>query len=191
MRRRQALLGMASIAVLGMASIAVLGPAAALGTALPLTQRSIPAIGVALKVPGGWVESAPTAKLASQHVVSVYHSQTATAGYLANLTVIVATVPAGLTLREWLLGSQSSKFLLLGTLTSVRFHGAPGLAYNSSKLESFRGSPVLISEYGFLRGTRGYLFTYTSLGTTKLDAPATLFRASAATIRFVTAPPIA
>jgi hypothetical protein len=121
----------------------------------------------------------------------VYHSETATAGYLANLNVIVATVPPRVTLREWLLGRQSAKFLLLGTLRPVRFDGAPGLSYTSSKLESFRGSPVLIDEYGFRRGTRGYLFTYTSLGTAKLAAPEALFGASAATIDFVITPPVA
>ena len=183
MRRRQALLGIALVAVLLPAPAGAAAPA--------LLPKSIPAIGVVLKVPAGWVESAPTAKLASQHVVSVYHSQTATAGYLANLTVIVATVPARVTLREWLLGTQSAKYLLLGRLTSFRLHGAPGLAYTSSKLDSFHGSPVLISEYGFLRGTRGYLFTYTSLGTVKLAAPSALFRASADTIRFVITPPVA
>jgi hypothetical protein len=183
MRRRRALLGIAVVAVLV--------PAAALASAPALTQESIPAIGIALKVPAGWVEATPTAKLASQHVVSVYHSQTATAGYLANLTVIVATVPPRVTLREWLLGSQSAKFLLLGTLKSFKSRGVSGLSYTSSKLESFHGSPVLIAEYGFLRGTRGYLFTYTSLGTARLAAPEALFRASAATIRFVISPPVA
>ncbi|HUY71750.1 MAG TPA: hypothetical protein VMV08_05875 [Gaiellaceae bacterium] len=180
MRMRQALLGIAFLAVLV--------PASALASVPALTQAKIPTIGVALQVPAGWVESAPTAKLASQHVVEVYHPKTATSGYLANLTVIVAAVSPRITLREWLLGSQSAKFLLLGTLSRFRFKGASGLSYTSSKLESFRGSPVLIDEYGFLHGTRGYLFTYTSLGTAKLAAPEALFGASAATIHFVVTP---
>ncbi len=183
MRRRQALLGIAFFAVLF--------PGAALARVPTLKQETIATIGVALQVPSGWVESPPTATLAAQHVVGVYHSQTATSGYLANLNVIVATVPPRVTLREWLLGSQSTKFLLLGTLSAFSAHGAPGLAYTSAKLESFHGNPVLIAEYGFLRGTRGYLFTFTSLGTARLAAPEALFRACAATIRFVPAAPIA
>ena len=181
MRRRQALLGIAFLALLV--------PAPALAGAPALTQASIPTIGVALKVPAGWVESAPAARLASQHVVDVYHSQTATSGYLANLTVIVAAVPPRVTLRQWLLGSQGAKFLLLGALKPFTFHGEPGLSYTSWKLESFHGSPLLLAEYGFRRGTRGYLFTYTSLGTAKRATPETLFGASAATIHFaITAP---
>jgi hypothetical protein len=183
MRRRQALLGIACSAAL-VPALAHAGPP-------PLTREAFPAIGVSLKVPAGWVESAPTAGLASQHVVGVYHARATTGGYLANLTVIVATVPRRVTLREWLLGSQGARFLSLGTLEPIRVDGVPGLAYTSSKLDSFRGSPVLTSEYGFLRGARGYLFTYTSLLTGKSVAPQMLFRASAATIRFVVADPVA
>ena len=35
--------------------------------------EKLPAIGVALERPSGWVESAPTAALAAEHVVGVYH----------------------------------------------------------------------------------------------------------------------
>lgn len=178
-------------ALLGIVCFAALVPASAQAGLPALTPARLPAIGVSLEVPAGWIESAPSATLAAERVVGVYHAPAATAGYLANLTVIVAKVPPRRTLRELLLGNQTARFLSLGTLTPVRFNGAAGLAYTSSRLGSFRGTPVLTSEYGFLRGARGFLFTYSSLAPPRPAPLEALFRASAATIRFVVAGPIA
>jgi hypothetical protein len=177
MRRRQALLATAFVAVLV--------PATATGKPPSLEQTTIPIAGVALEIPRGWIRSPLVPKIEAQHVVAVWGAPRLTRGFRTTLSVIKTSVTAGETLDEWLLGSQGSKYAKLGALRHVRVNGVSALAYTSSKLDSFQGKPLLVVEYAFFHARAGYLFTYTS----PVIAQAPLFDASAQTIAFATSPP--
>ncbi|HEY4348785.1 MAG TPA: hypothetical protein VGM80_14470 [Gaiellaceae bacterium] len=176
-------------ALLCMAVLAAFAVPAALAAA-PLTQENIATVGVALKVPTGWGAGQLTSKLKSAHVVAVYRSPKTISSFHANLNVIQTSFPSGYTLREWLLGTESAKYLAIGTLKTVSVDGVTGLAYTSSKLESTPdGHPLVTAEYAFEHGGKGYLFTYTALASTPSATGVTLFKSSAMTIKFVVTPP--
>jgi hypothetical protein len=149
----------------------------------PLTQNSVPGYGVALKVPTSWIRlDSESMKL--QNVAYAVADPLATAGFHSNLNLLVTDVPAGTPIRKWLLGDSGPKYLAIGTLKTVRINGVTALEYESSRLEKAGGKRLYTLEFAFNRNGRAYLFTYT--------APATgrghfepVFRASAATIRFV------
>jgi hypothetical protein len=152
-----------------------------------LRQDKIPALGIAVNVPASWIRVDPS-RLKSEHIAYATGDPKSTAGFHSNLTLQVTSVPAGTSVRKYLLGNVASKYLALGTLRTVRIHGVTGLEYVTSKLERAGNKPLLTLEYAFVRGGQAYLFTYTALASAKPQLEQ-LFHASAATIRFLAAPP--
>jgi hypothetical protein len=176
-----------SIAVAALSAVVLASAALAGGPAL--RQENIPLYGVDLQVPASWV-GVPASKVKALKFAYGVASPTPSSGFYSNMNLIVAPASSGETVREWLLGKAAATYLRLGNLRPVTIHGVPGLEYESTKLERNHGKPLLTLEYAFIRGDRGYLFTYTApVGSRAQLEP--LFRSSAATIRFVATPPVA
>jgi len=169
------------------AALAAIAVPVALAGSPALRQDQIPNDGVTVKVPASWIAIDPS-KLTMAHLAYAIADPKGNAGFHANLNLLVTPIPAGTPVRKWLLGNAAARYLKLGTLTTVKIHGVTGLEYASSKLERAGGIPLYTLEYAFSRGGKAYLFTYTAPASTKAEFEQ-LFRASAATIRFLVAPP--
>ncbi|HUK45741.1 MAG TPA: hypothetical protein VLV28_10635 [Gaiellaceae bacterium] len=169
------------------AAIAAVPPAAAFAGKPALRELSLDTYGITLRVPASWIAIPPSSVKTTKFAYAVA-APTPTSGFYSNLNLIVAPVAKGETVREWLLGSSAVQYLAVGTLKQVTINGTPGLEYQTTKLEKSGGHPLLTLEYAFLRGARGYLFTYSATASSRA-AVTPLFQASAATIRFAAAPP--
>jgi hypothetical protein len=166
---------------------AVIAVPVALGGEPPMKQQSVPAYGVTLKIPASWVGLDPT-KMKQLSLAYAVADPKATGGFHANLNLLVTPLPAGTPIRKWLLGNSAKRYLSIGTLKPVKIHGETALAYESSKLEVSAGIPLYTLEYAFSHDGKAYLFTYTAPATAAAKF-APVFKASAATIMFVVAPP--
>jgi len=172
----------ASWAALGAVAVPV-----ALAGSPALRQERVPAYGVALKVPTGWVGLDP-GKITLARVAYAVADPRSTAGFHANLNLLVSRVPAGTTIRRWLLGNSASRYLAIGTLRSAKVNGQTALVYESSRLEKSGGVPLYTLEVAFNHDGKAYLFTYTAPASARGSFRAT-FVASASTIKFVAGPP--
>ena len=169
------------------AAFAAIAVPVALADSPALRQDNIPTYGVTLKVPASWIGVDPS-KLTMQHLAFVLADPKATVGFHADLNRLVSPVPAGTPIRKWLLGNSAARYLALGTLETVKIHGVTALEYASSRLEKSGGIPLYTLEFAFNHGGRAYLFTYTTPASAKATFEK-LFRASAATIRFLATSP--
>jgi len=151
-----------------------------------LKQENIPTHGVALKVPSSWLGLDPS-KLSVKVAFAVADPKT-TAGFHANLNLLVSAVPAVTPTRKWLLGASTARYLAIGRLKSLEINGETALEYESSKLEASGGVPLYTLEFAFNHDGKAYLFTYTAPAGAKERFKPT-FMASARTITFVAAPP--
>ncbi len=155
----------------------------AFGAGPTLVPQEIPAYGVALQVPAGWQKGQISPTSAVTHLAAAYRAPAAFAGFHTNLNLLIGQLGAGETLRQWVLGADTARYLRLGKLQSVTVHGVPGLRYESTRLVTIPGHKLLTLEYAFARGARVYLFTYSALAGEKQTFEPT-FDASAATIQF-------
>ena len=169
------------------AALAAVAVPVALAGSPHLKQESVPAYGVTLKVPASWLGIDPS-RMKLNGVAYAVADPKATGGFHANLNLLVNPVPAGTTIRKWLLGDSAAKYLAIGTLRTVTIHGVTGLEYASSRLEASGGVPLYTLEFAFNHDGKVYLFTYTAPASAK-GAFEPVFEASAATIAFVAAPP--
>lgn len=103
--------------------------------------------------------------------------------FAANINLVVEALPHNLTLRTWLFSGSSSAMQYVGTTTKVSNHGAPGLHYQSTKVQKYGTVPLLTDIYAFANGHRVFLFTYTSLASDARNYLPT-FTASGRSIRF-------
>jgi len=164
------------------AALAAIAVPVALAGAPPLKPSSIAKYGVTLKVPASWIRlNGSNVKL--QNVAYAAADPVATGGFHSNVNLLVTEVPAGTPIRKWLLGSSAGRYLSIGTLRTVKINGETALEYESSKLEVSGGIPLYTLEFAFNHNGRAYLFTFTAPATAKRQFES-LFRASAATIRF-------
>ena len=169
------------------AALAAIAVPVALAGSPALKQENIPTYGVALKIPARWI-GLDSSRMAVQHVAFAAADPVDTGGFHANLNLLVTPIPAGTTIRQWLLGKSAKKYLAIGTLKTIRINGETALAYESSKLEVSGGLALYTLEYAFNHDGKAYLFTCTAPASAKARFAAE-YKASAATIKFIKAPP--
>jgi hypothetical protein len=169
------------------AAVAAIAVPVALAGSPALKNENIPAYAVALRIPASWVGLDPS-RMAAQHVAFAAADPKDTGGFHANVNLLVTDVPPGTTTRKWLFGDSAAKYMRIGTLRTVRIHGATGLEYESSKLERSGGVPLYTLEFAFSHNGKAYLFTYTAPAGAKAKFKPS-FLASARTIQFVVTPP--
>jgi len=99
-------------------------------------------------------------------------------GFATNLNLIVAPL-RGLSLRDWLVGQLPARV----RPRVVRLPAGPALHVASTGLVRLGPAPLFTDQYTFARGSRAYLFTYTTRVSTAGQYRAT-FAASARSIRF-------
>jgi hypothetical protein len=128
-----------------------------------LTPREIPGYGIEVGLPAGWLGARPPASAAAVGIKYIYRAPDVTSGFAANLNVIVAPLPAGMTLREWFFSGGSSAYQYVGTTTAATIGGARGLHYKSTKAAKYGSIPLLTDEYAVARDGHVFLFTYTAL----------------------------
>jgi hypothetical protein len=164
------------------AALAAIAVPVALAGSPALKHQSLPAYGVALEIPASWVGLDPSKM--TVHVAYAAADPTDTGGFHANVNLLVTDLPAGMPIRTWLLGNAAARYLRIGTLSTVRIHGASAYEYESSKLEKSAGVPLYTLEFAFSHDGKAYLFTYTAPASVKAQVRPS-FLASAKTIRFV------
>jgi hypothetical protein len=152
-----------------------------------LREASVSGYGVVVSVPKSWVGLDP-AKMKQLKLAYAVGDPATTGGFHANLNLLVSSIPTGTPIRTWLLGSAGKKYLAIGTLKTTQVGGETALEYESSKLEVSGGIPLYTFEVAMNHNGKAYLFTYTAPASAK-GKFAALFKASAASIRFVKAPP--
>jgi hypothetical protein len=171
--------------LLGIALLAGLVTASPHATQPPaLVRLAVPGYGVTVAVPSSWSSEPPPARYAKVGLVRFFRARTAAAGFRPNLNLIVLPLAPAHSLREWLFSGASASLPYVGKTTPVTFSGVHGLHYESTKEQKAGDIPLLTDQYAFVRGSRVYLFTYSSPASS-LAAFAPLFAASARTIRFV------
>lgn len=161
----------------------------ALATTSPpqLTTRAIPGLGVTVALPRSWVGATPPPSVAGLGVKYFYRAPQVISGFRANLNLIVAPLPAGMSLRQWMFQGASSALQYVGKTTSATISGVRGLHYESTKAEKHGSAPLLTDDYAVVRAHHVFLFTYTALASTRARYEST-FSASAATIRIAAHP---
>jgi hypothetical protein len=171
--------------LVGVAAIALaIVPTAALAGSSPsgLALRQVPGYGISVGLPATWIGAKPASSASSFGVVYAYRAPEVVSAFRANLNLIVAPLPKGVTLRQWFFGGASSAFQYVGTTTSVVISGARGLHYESTKATKYGSIPLLTDEYAVVRDGHVFLFTYTALASTR-DRYDPLFTVSATSIR--------
>jgi hypothetical protein len=169
------------------AAIAAIAVPVAMAGKPALRQENVSGYGVVLKVPSSWV-ALDASKMKLARVAYAVADPKTVGGFHANLNLLVTPIPAGTTIRQWLLGKSAKKYLAIGTLKTIRINGETALAYESSKLEVSGGLALYTLEYAFNHDGKAYLFTYTAPASAKARFAAE-YKASAATIKFIKAPP--
>jgi hypothetical protein len=155
------------------ASGALAGPPAG------VSSQVIPAYGISLEVPSSWFPESPPESIVAYYFVApdgLY-------GFRPNLTLVVLSLPHGMTLSGLLHAGAGAALLRTGTLTPVTVGGSPGLHFSSTKATKYGTVALLTDEYAVARKGRVFLFTYTAPASMRsLFGP--VFRRSAASIRF-------
>jgi hypothetical protein len=168
-------------------AVAAIAVPVALATGPALREASVSGYGVVVSVPKTWVGLDP-AKMKQLKLAYAVGDPKTTGGFHANLNLLVSAIPSGTPIRSWLLGSEGKKYLAIGKLKTVKINGETALEYESSKLEVSGGIPLYTFEAALNHNGKAYLFTYTAPASAKARF-APVFKASAATIKFVKALP--
>ncbi|HZE04364.1 MAG TPA: hypothetical protein VE127_04010 [Solirubrobacteraceae bacterium] len=113
----------------------------------------------------------------------ISYDPVAHAGFHVNLNVIVAPLPRGMTLRQWMFAGASSALQYAVKLRRVRVGSVTGVHFASTRVQKLGVIPLLTDEYAFARRGHVFLFTYTALASQRA-ACLPVFTASAKTIRF-------
>jgi hypothetical protein len=147
-----------------------------------LVQQHVATRGVSIAVPAGWQTTSP-ASFGGVTLDLLSLAPVATAGFRANINLIVEPLPPGESLRAFMFSGASAAYKYAGTLEPVTIGGIAGLEYRSTKAFKAGTRPLLTKEYAFVRNRQVFIFTYTALASTRTRFEP-LFNASVQTIRF-------